>query len=117
MGSWGVPESEGDGVELVGVYFVQGVDGGPIKIGRSYDPIKRMAALQSASPVQLRMLFTARCGDLDLDESALHARFAQYRLHGEWFEPAPEILAYIEELKKKLSQSLAYDAIRDAHRS
>jgi hypothetical protein len=34
-------------------------------------------------------------------EQSLHERFAKYRVRREWFTAAPEILAYIEEIKAK----------------
>lgn len=33
------------------------------------------------------------------DEKHLHARFAEHRLHHEWFAAAPELLAHIEQIK------------------
>jgi hypothetical protein len=76
------------------VYFVQ-ADGGPIKIGLAANPRRRVADLQTSSPYPLRLVATLP-GQGAMGESALHAKFAHLRMHGEWFEPAPELLAYIE---------------------
>lgn len=78
------------------VYFVGG-DIGAIKIGISIDLPKRLASLNSHSPIPLKALATVRGGRKE--EKAYHRRFAAHRLHGEWFSPAPEILAEIERLK------------------
>jgi hypothetical protein len=78
------------------VYFLQRESGGAIKIGVAGDIKKRMSALQTAFPDRLRVLGT-QSGGRD-EETALHRRFAAHRLHGEWFAPAPELLAYIEGL-------------------
>ena len=79
------------------VYFVQGVDGGRIKIGTSSDLLSRLSSLQASSPIDLRLL-----GLLENDqratpptERALHERFADLRAHGEWFEPGDDLVSYI----------------------
>lgn len=78
------------------VYFVQGVDGGPIKIGytTSMEADGRLAGLQCGSPVQLRVLHTVR-GNQRL-ERELHVRFAVDRLHGEWFRPSDDLLYWLD---------------------
>lgn len=76
-------------------YFAQGVDGGPIKIGRTLgNPSVRVAELQTGSPVPLRLV-----GILSgvRHEAAFHARFAGERLHGEWFMPSQVLLDAIAD--------------------
>lgn len=80
----------------VRVYFIQAVSGGPIKIGMSQNPERRLADLQVGSPVMLRIIGAAAGGQSR--EAALHRRLAKYRLHGEWFADAPEVLAAIAEV-------------------
>jgi len=77
------------------VYFVGGVDG-PIKIGLARYPERRLRTLQSHSPVKLSLLVVCRGGSKM--ESQYHVHFAKHRLHGEWFERHPDILAEIERL-------------------
>ena len=84
------PETVGD------VYFIQGVSGGPIKIGTSEDPYVRMASLQVACHEKLRLLATTAGGKQR--EAELHARFAATRVRGEWFGPSDELLALIGSL-------------------
>jgi hypothetical protein len=76
------------------VYFIQAEDGGPIKIGLAGDPTKRLSELQRTSPQRLRILATEP-GSAS-HERELHERFAEHRLHGEWFAPCPELLALID---------------------
>lgn len=76
------------------IYFIQGEDGGPIKIGVANDPEKRLGELQRTSPTKLRII-GRRGGDV-FAEKQLHAKYAEYRLHGEWFEPTEEILEEAE---------------------
>lgn len=78
------------------VYFVQPAAGGLVKIGVAADVKSRLATLQTGSPVPLRVLAVLPGGG-QAAEAELHERFAHLRSHGEWFEPAPELLAYIRE--------------------
>ena len=58
--------------------------GAHIKIGRSYDPIRRLSSLQSGSVERLRLLWSEE-GGAGL-ERFLHDRLASHRVHGEWFD-------------------------------
>lgn len=81
---------------IAGVYFIQGVDGGPIKIGVSIDVIARLRDLQTGSPVRLRLI-GVRNGD-QATEADLHIRLSQHRLYGEWFADVPDVRAVITEI-------------------
>lgn len=77
------------------VYFAQGESGGPIKIGISRDPVRRVAALSNGSPERLEILFV-RPANEEI-ERRLHRMFAAGRLHGEWFaEDTPKLAEFIE---------------------
>lgn len=78
------------------LYFVQ-AETGQIKIGIATNLRKRMSGLQGASPVKLTLLLAVHGGRTA--EATLHQKFDAHRLHGEWFGPAPEILAEIERLR------------------
>lgn len=91
------------------VYFIQGIGGGPIKIGTSKDPRKRLAALQSGSPVALRLLAAIE-GDERL-EADLHVAFDDDRLHGEWFNNSENLVAFLGRI---LAESKAYRDDADA---
>ena len=65
------------------VYFVQAGAGGPIKIGHSENPKRRIADLQTASAHPLVVLGVVRGGEFF--ECALHQILATDRLSGEWF--------------------------------
>lgn len=82
------------------VYFIGG-ETGAIKIGVARQPYRRLATLQSSSPIPLRILAMAMGGQKE--ERFFHERFAAHRLHGEWFTPAPEILTEIERLARPTS--------------
>ncbi len=77
------------------VYFIASANG-PIKIGIANDIEQRLRGLQTANPVALRLLASRTGGRAQ--EQEYHKRFAAHRLHGEWFDQHPDILAEIERL-------------------
>lgn len=76
------------------LYFIQGAEGGLIKIGWATVPETRMAHLQAHSPVRLALLHTEPGNGKE--EAALHKQFAAARSHGEWFRPVPALMTEIE---------------------
>lgn len=69
------------------VYFIQSVDGGPVKIGYAKDVEKRLGHLQSGSPVILQVVLKIE-SDMPIRlEQELHQRYSRYRIRGEWFDP------------------------------
>lgn len=79
-------------------YFIGGEEG-PVKIGYAVCVKDRLRAIQSCSPVALRVLALAD-GGMER-EVAYHAQFERHRLHGEWFERCAEIEAEINRLNAK----------------
>lgn len=79
------------------VYFMRplGMDG-PIKIGCSVTPAKRLRSLEIWSPIQLELIASAP-GD-HRHEWLLHQRFGDLRLHGEWFKPSTKMLELIDHV-------------------
>ena len=83
---------------MIKIYFVQAGEAGPIKIGRTQHPIaKRLKSLQVGCPWPIRLL-AIRSGNF-LSETAVHRKFKDYRISGEWFLPDKEILDFIEEVR------------------
>lgn len=76
-------------------YFI-GSDCGLIKIGSAWNAHVRLQEIQPMSPRKLEVLAWVRGGEPV--EREYHRRFASARLHGEWFNPTPEILAEIARL-------------------
>lgn len=84
--------------EIVGwIYFIQQINGGPIKIGWATNVERRCVVMQAVNPYQLSVLGKFK-GTID-DERRLHDEFAAVRLHGEWFEPTPELLERLGDLQ------------------
>ncbi|WP_066781902.1 GIY-YIG nuclease family protein [Sphingomonas sp. CCH5-D11] len=86
------PEQEDD---CTICYFIGG-DDGPVKIGFSAKPESRLRDLQVGSPYPLKVLATIGSGARM--EALYHREFASSRLHGEWFERTPALLAEITRL-------------------
>lgn len=78
------------------VYFVQAEELRLIKIGVTGRLEVRLRGLAQASPDRLVALGVQHCEDGGALETALHARFAHARVHGEWFLPTEPLLDYIE---------------------
>ena len=79
------------------LYFIQHETGGPIKIGISVNPTRRLKNINaSAHDPRYRILATTRGGRER--ERMLHEKFARYRKHGEWFAPEQDLLDYIAEV-------------------
>lgn len=73
------------------VYFMRAGANGAVKIGHSERPFNRMRTLQSSVPDPLSMMRVIE-GDKEL-EKAMHARFRDVHIHGEWFHHHPDMTA------------------------
>ena len=99
------------------VYFIKpvGMDG-PIKIGCSSVPAKRLEDLSVWSPFPLEVIATAP-GSYKV-EQALHQRFAFLHSHREWFHANPELTVAIRRIasgvpiEKAVDLSLVTGSIR-----
>jgi hypothetical protein len=82
------------------VYFIQVIyDGvpGPIKIGKTKDdPLQRVVYLQTGCPWPLRLVGLLPPSG-EHTERTVQAMFTKYNIHGEWFRPEPELIAFIED--------------------
>jgi len=73
------------------VYFIQASQGGPVKIGTSRSPERRLARLQESSGFDLALL-TVVPGNRSL-ESKIHRELSAWRLRGEWFAACESVEA------------------------
>lgn len=85
------------------VYFIR-CGQGAIKIGRAFDVHARLRELQVGNPERLELLHCLDGGS-NL-EATLHQLFAKHRLQGEWFSPAPALMALIEDLRGPVLHAL-----------
>jgi hypothetical protein len=89
------------------IYFIQSGEDGPIKIGFSNRPDRRLPELQTGNPREL-ILRHVIPGDTSV-ERQLHARFEPARIRGEWFgrEYLPVIITFAGGLADRMLE--AYD--------
>jgi DNA-binding XRE family transcriptional regulator len=80
------------------VYFIQAGAGGAIKIGVAEDISRRVAGLQTGCPDLLTVL--AVLPGTQRDERRLHSMLRAFRHRGEWFKPAPQVLAAVEDARQ-----------------
>lgn len=71
------------------VYFITCREIGMVKIGCARNPFVRLATLQTAFPLELKIEAHLK-GSYAL-EKEMHERFAKERVRGEWFRITPEI--------------------------
>lgn len=67
-----------------------------VKIGKSIDPLRRVAELGSSGERKIELLVVLRGGWL---EAIYHQHFADLRVKGEWFEPHADLIDEIVRLR------------------
>lgn len=73
------------------IYFIQEGDDGPVKIGSTTEPAKRLSYLQVGNPTELHLI--GAWPDTEPgEERDLHVFLAGERLRGEWFRPTRPVL-------------------------
>jgi hypothetical protein len=74
--------------EVVYLYAI-GLPGGPVKMGMSKDPFRRLGQLKSGCPFRARILFAtpieSRVRAADLERQVLQY-YEEKNLNGEWFD-------------------------------
>ena len=93
------------------VYFLRPIGmKGPIKIGFSDQPERRLKEMMMWSPFPLE-LFARVPGNRGL-ESALHQAFEDAKSHWEWFKPIPELVEAIDRMAAGIPPHDAFDYYR-----
>lgn len=73
------------------IYFIQAGHNGPIKIGFSSRPRKRLRQMQTANARPLRLLGTIPTTSKGL-EAEIHHTLRKHKRRGEWFRPHHDVL-------------------------
>lgn len=76
-----VPEDVGE----MYVYAIKESETGRIKLGISRDPHARLKQMQTGNSQALELVAYRKASNRFKDESAIHAKNAQYHIRGEWF--------------------------------
>lgn len=76
------------------IYFVRCQARNAIKIGTADDPAARLRGLQTACPDDLELL--GSIPGSESEERALHRKFAELRIRGEWFRAEQSLIGFIE---------------------
>lgn len=101
MSSRGLIEVNWDNSNGKDLYLIGDEKNTYLKIGRSNNPVKRCASLQTSSPLLLSILYTIP-GKGGV-ESSLHSKFSTLREKGEWFRYDNRIIEEFERIVKKQS--------------
>lgn len=80
------------------IYFIQAGKDGPIKVGLSGDPLKRVRQLQTGHPEELHILL-AFPGSRE-DEKAIHKLLDPLCVGGEWFANHPALQKAIAQYRE-----------------
>ena len=89
-----------------GFLYVLYGEGTPyIKIGSGENVAARIASLQTGCPHKLRLLFSVFCDDARGLETLMHDYFAEYRMHGDWFQLPEDTPRNLDLLAFLYSQS------------
>lgn len=90
------------------IYLIHDPYSRALKIGRSDNPLHRLSSLQSAHPrsrLKLLSMFAAK----PHVEQDLHKELEEFRLNGEWFEEAGEVIETFLEFSRDIIMLVDYD--------
>lgn len=85
------------------ICFIQGENGGAIRIAYSIHPVKTLNSLQNGYPDRLKLLVVIP--EVYYKSRGLEKQFEKYNTKGNWYKPTKEILDVIEKLKVKYRQA------------
>ena len=85
------------------LYIIGRSPEGPVKIGISINPRKRVKDLESAGGAKIKLIWLSPlCSNFLAIETDLHERLQDFRMHGEWFDvPFQPLVEYGERIKYK----------------
>lgn len=92
------------------VYIIHGLGTSYIKVGKTTNLSRRLAAVEQGVPFSIRVLYVELAHDMNEAERTLKKRYELFCTRGEWFELSPEALAYwpeapviVESLKPQMA--------------
>ena len=97
---WG---RERTGDRKIDLYVIQSVNGGPVKIGKSWNPEERCEQLAIGHPYPLEVMRVYHwCGYL---EKEVHDKLYAYHIRSEWYKP--EALSVLDDIVLELKGTVA----------
>lgn len=93
--------------------LVPGYENCPIKVGHTRDPIARRRAYEMGGPYPIEWMGIWPATKGRTDEAAIHVKFRDYRLRGEWFEPVPELLELATTNIRLFNEAIAKASTED----
>lgn len=81
------------------VYFIQIENDGPIKIGLSENPKRRLIGIQPSIPYKIHFLSSIK--GTDRLEANIKKRFQEDIIRGEWFKPTNRLINFVKNLEPK----------------
>lgn len=91
------------------VYLIQ--DGDLVKIGRSYNPQKRLSQLRFEKAKDMKIIVKMELDSLEDSsflEKDLHREFSHLRVRGEWFILNDEVKQYILDITEGLDDFIKF---------
>ncbi|GAJ21683.1 unnamed protein product [marine sediment metagenome] len=76
------------------IYFILDEEANAVKIGIALFPETRLKHLQATNPHKLTLVKIIENGGFELEQE-LHRKFADAKLHNEWFHLTDELRDYI----------------------
>lgn len=81
------------------VYLLKSLDG-YYKIGKSVEPAARIRSLGVVLPFPIETEHFFSCDDYSEAEAALHRKYADFRLKGEWFDLPDTEVAWVKSINR-----------------
>lgn len=83
-----LPEKVSKGPDAGCIYVIGWQSDGPVKVGKAQHPVARLGGLQCGCPYKLRLIHHSQTykANLRTIEAKIHAKLADKRLCGEWFD-------------------------------
>ena len=98
-----------------GFVYVAEAENGMVKIGYSNDPVGRVKAICSGSPMRVRLVAFLPAKSR-ADERMHHRKFAASRAWNEWFRPSGNLSEFLNEISGRgIERVLEWEEIVSTH--
>jgi hypothetical protein len=91
------------------IYFLQIEGGGPIKIGRSQNPIERARGIAISMHEKTTLLGAMLSSRADEEEQRIHRRLKAHLLRGEWFNGPAALVEFSKHERRMKSCAFLHE--------